>query len=499
MDNHALLFKRLMENTPESVFFKDLNSRFIAINTTCAAKFGLESPEEAIGKTDFDFFAIEHAQIALEDEHQIIATQQPIINKEEREVFNDESRTVAWASTSKYPLLDDDGTVIGTYGITRDITEKKYQYEEIQRLKDQMESLLNSVPNMIFVKDEFGRFVLANDAAQKYLDPLNQNIIGKTDVELGIPNERAHRYMQTEAAVIATQKTAFQPEEKTIRNDGVEFWHQATKVPFTLENGRPGVLTVTTDVSKRIQYEVDLLDSLNVISKQNERLSNFAHIVSHNLRNHAGGISMLSSLIQVSESDEEKNELIEMLESASERLNDTIADLNEIIDKQSKAETSLKLLDISEVLDGVKEVLATEIKANDVEFREEIEPGLCFKYSPAYLDSILLNLCSNAIKYRHPDRTPKVYVKAWREQDKVHLQVSDNGRGIDLQKHASNVFGMYKTFHNNDNAKGIGLYITKNQIEALGGSIGIESEPEVGTTFTIDFGKQHRNKMLSPA
>ncbi|MCR9130994.1 MAG: PAS domain-containing sensor histidine kinase [bacterium] len=498
MDNHALLFKRLMENTPESVFFKDLNSRFIAINTTCAAKFGLENPEEAIGKTDFDFFAIEHAQVALEDEHQIIATQQPIINKEEREVFNDENRTVAWASTSKYPLLDEDGTVIGTYGITRNITEKKAQYEEIQHLKNQMESILNAVPNMIFVKDEYGRFVLANEAAKNYLGSEFGDIIGKTDYELGVPEERADQYRNIEKEVIATQKTAFHPEEKTYRRDGTEFWHQTIKVPFTLGNGKPGVLSVTTDVSKRIQYEVELLDSLNVISKQNERLSNFAHIVSHNLRNHAGGISMLSSLIQVSESTEEKEELIGMLESASERLNETIADLNEIIDKQSKAEIDLKLLDFREVLDGVKEVLATEIKTHGVEFIEEIEPGLYFRYSPAYLDSILLNLCSNAIKYRHPDRAPEVHIKVWREQEKVHMQISDNGRGIDLEKHAASIFGMYKTFHGNENAKGIGLYITKNQIESLGGSILIESEPDSGTTFTIDFGKQHRNKMLTP-
>ncbi len=499
MNNHALLFKRLMENTPGSVFFKDLNGRFIAINKTCATKFGLERPEEAIGKTDFDFFAIEHAQIAMEDEQMVIATQQPIVSKEEREVFNNVDRTVKWASTSKYPLLDDDGTIIGTYGITQDITEKKLQFEEVERLRKQVESILNSVPNLIFIKDEFGRYVLANEAAKRYFDPINGDIIGKTDVDLGVPQHRAEKYIETEAEVIASKKQAFYPEEKTIRKDGVECWHQTTKLPFTLANGRPAVLSVTTDVSKRIQYEVDLIESLNVISKQNERLSNYAHIVSHNLRNHAGGISMLVSLIQIAESDEEKNESIDMLEGASERLNETIADLNEIIDNQSKVETDLKNLDFQHVLNGVKEVLATEIKSKNVNLIEDIESGLFIKYSPAYLDSILLNLCSNAIKYHHPDRTPEIYIKAWRVNDKVNLLIRDNGQGIDLNKHGKNIFGMYKTFHDNHNAKGIGLYITKNQVESLGGSIKVESEPGAGSTFTVDFGKQHRDTMLVPS
>ena len=107
------------------------------------------------------------------------------------------------------------------------------------------------------------------------------------------------------------------------------------------------------------------------------------------------------------------------------------------------------------------------------------------KYNPAYLESILLNFISNSIKYAHPDRTPIITLSF--DKIKNEMKISDNGLGIDLKKYGSSLFGMYKTFHNNKDAKGIGLFITKNQIEAMGGKISIESEPNVGTTFTVYF------------
>ncbi len=494
MISKTLLFERLMDNFTESVYFKDLESRFIAINKSCAEKFGLKSPEEAINKTDFNFFAIEHAQKAMEDEQQIMATLQPIINIEEREVFNDEARTVKWTSTSKFPLFDENNELIGTYGITKDITDEKQHFEEIRRLKEQVESILNTVPSMIFVKDLHGRYIMANKAAKEYFDPKKLEIIGKTDEELGISKERAERYTQTDQKVIETQRPAFYAEEKTTDWEGNDHWHQTIKVPFSqAEKDELAALSVITDVTKRIEYEAELTESLNVIQKQNERLSNFAHIVSHNLRNHAGGISMLIELVGDAQTPSEKRELFDLLTKASNRLNETIADLNEIMDTQNKTEVELKNINFKSTLNGIKEVLETEIRVNDATFEEEIEADLTFIYSPAYLESILLNLITNAIKYKG-EEAPHIKLKVWKEDERTHMIIEDNGRGINLEKHGDKLFGMYKTFHDNSNAKGIGLYITKNQIEALGGSITVESKPNEGTMFTVDFGEQREKK-----
>ena len=110
------------------------------------------------------------------------------------------------------------------------------------------------------------------------------------------------------------------------------------------------------------------------------------------------------------------------------------------------------------------------------------------RFVPAYMESILLNLLTNAIKYKHPDRDAKIHFESGiTEEGKGFLKISDNGQGIDMEKFGDKVFGMYKTFHHNTDAVGIGLFITKNQIESQNGSIEVESEVGVGTTFTIGF------------
>jgi signal transduction histidine kinase len=101
------------------------------------------------------------------------------------------------------------------------------------------------------------------------------------------------------------------------------------------------------------------------------------------------------------------------------------------------------------------------------------------------MESILQNLLTNALKYSHPDRQPHIICHTMKERNHIYLIFEDNGIGIDLERYGDKVFGMYKTFHQNPDAKGIGLFITRNQIEALGGTIKIESTVNIGTKFTI--------------
>src|SRR5690606_37667081 len=100
---------------------------------------------------------------------------------------------------------------------------------------------------------------------------------------------------------------------------------------------------------------------------------------------------------------------------------------------------------------------------------------------------IIQNLISNAIKYKNPDRAPVILIESYIENNIVKLRVKDNGLGIDLERNGDKIFGFRKTFHKHPDAKGLGLFITRNQIETLGGKIYVESKPNIGTTFTIEF------------
>ena len=120
----------------------------------------------------------------------------------------------------------------------------------------------------------------------------------------------------------------------------------------------------------------------------------------------------------------------------------------------------------------------------------DIDPKLKVKSVPAYLESIILNLMTNAVKYRNPERESKIELKAVKENNHVVFSVTDNGLGIDMQRYGNKLFGMYKTFHNHKDARGLGLYIIKNQIEAMGGNIQADSTPGKGSTFKVYFNEE---------
>src|SRR5689334_22884307 len=130
LEDEIFLLETLMENVPDSIYFKDRQSRFTRINRYAAARFGVESPALAVGRTDFDFFTDEHAAKALRDEQEIIRTGQPMVNVEEKETRADGD--VRWISTTKLPLRDRAGRIIGTFGISRDISERKAAEAQLQ-------------------------------------------------------------------------------------------------------------------------------------------------------------------------------------------------------------------------------------------------------------------------------------------------------------------------------------------------------------------------------
>jgi diguanylate cyclase (GGDEF)-like protein/PAS domain S-box-containing protein len=146
-------FNTLMDNITESIFFKDLKSRCVRINKACARKYGVDSPEDAIGKTDFDFFSDEHAKQAFEDEKKIIKSGKPILNFEEKETFK--NKPDRWASTSKFPWYDEKGNIMGTFGITGDITEKKKAEQEIKYLS--FHDTLTGLYNRAYFEEELKR------------------------------------------------------------------------------------------------------------------------------------------------------------------------------------------------------------------------------------------------------------------------------------------------------------------------------------------------------
>lgn len=534
--NSSHLLNLLMKHVPFSIYFKDRESRFIKISHACAKKFGVDDPEDAVGKTDFDFFDKEHAQKAYEDDQKIIKTGKPIIDILESEGSKELQKGKHWASTSKFPFYDNKGNIIGTFGITGDVKGQIFAEEALRKSEKKYRNIFDNIQDVFYRTDNNGIVTEISPSIEKYSGYKRSEIIGSsvstfyyyqkdreslmaellqsgkvTDYEVRLKTSSgklvytsvtshtitndAGKILGIEGIMrdISERKTAeielrksdetltklseqvpgtiyqFQqfpdgsscfpfasngikdnyevtPEE--VKKDATKAigrthsedldrlvdsinhsYHTLTdwELEYRVDLPKQGVRWLygssrpekqrdgsviwhgyITDVTDRKEKERALSKTMDIVSDQNKRLLNFAHIVSHNLRNHASNISMILSILDEEEEEEIKTDFFGHLHTASERLNETIDDLNKIVDQQTIDENNIQEIDFNEYLSKIKEILSTEILSKKVKIKKSIPEGFAIDYNPAYLESILLNLISNAIKYRHPDRDPVI-------------------------------------------------------------------------------------------
>ena len=251
------------------------------------------------------------------------------------------------------------------------------------------------------------------------------------------------------------------------------------------------------DVKRRLAEKKIILTNKNLektvnsrteyLLNQNKQLENFTHMVSHNLRSHVSNLNSLLYFYKDEETAEEKDFLIDKFEKTVDNLGNTLNDLLEIIRIKQDSKKENEKLVFEDTFSKIKEIFEGKITETKAEITTDFSKAPEIKYSPVYLESIMQNLLSNALKYSSPERIPVISFKTTIINDEIQLEVNDNGLGIDLIKHGSQIFGLNKVFHRHPEAKGVGLFITKAQIEGMGGEIFINSEVNKGTTFTIVF------------
>lgn len=285
-----------------------------------------------------------------------------------------------------------------------------------------------------------------------------------------------------------TEGKPFDVEIKMVTKNNREFWARAIGKPVFNDNKDIiGVRGVFQDINTSKEKELNLQRTSNIVASQNKRLFNFAHIVSHNLRSHTSNLTLVLEFLNSIDDVNEKLELLKSIDDIAISLNETIEHLNEVVTIQTSTNKSKVSVSFDSTINLVKKSISQIIAKNNTTIHTDFSNLETIDYIPAYLESILLNLITNAIKYKHPDRSPLIYIKTYKDNSNAILEITDNGLGIDLEKFGHKIFGMYNTFHLNKDAKGIGLFITKNQIEALNGEITVESKVNQGTTFKIKF------------
>ncbi|QSE97573.1 sensor histidine kinase [Fulvivirga lutea] len=224
----------------------------------------------------------------------------------------------------------------------------------------------------------------------------------------------------------------------------------------------------------------------NKLKKQNSQLLSFAHITSHDLRSHVSSIHSLLALHSATSQVKEQKEYLEMLKNEADNLMVSITEMNDVIRINEGEDLKWELVSFDEMLIEAKKNL-TGLLSEEVEIQSNFDDLTSIIYPRVYLKSILFNLLSNAIKFRNPDAQCLIKLRTIEVAGQNILTVTDNGLGIDMNKYGDKIFNKNKVFHGEKSNRGVGLYMIKNQIESLGGSISVSSEVGQGTKFTIIF------------
>ena len=221
------------------------------------------------------------------------------------------------------------------------------------------------------------------------------------------------------------------------------------------------------------------------LENKNRQLSSFAHIASHNLRAPVSNLLVLKDFYKENTDLKDKAMLFSKVEIVIDRLNET---LNELIDSL-KIQGNKDIIFDTVTFDTLFAKILAIFDIQILDSKAVVTANFCeaptIEYPKLYLESILLNLLSNAIRYRAPNRITQIHFRTEIKNNEIILIVTDNGLGIDLKKYGHKLFGLNNTFHRHPDSKGVGLFMTKTQIEAVGGSINVESEVDKGSTFKI--------------
>jgi PAS domain S-box-containing protein len=538
----ADLLNALMESIPDSIYFKDGASRFTCINNAQAATLGLESPEMAIGKTDFDFFTPEHAKDAFDDEQRLIETREPVIDKVERIRRGDGE--FRWVSATKVPLMNRDGEVLGIAGISRDITERKNSELERQvlfrimqgvsltdKLSDQLQLIHQAIGEVVYAKNCY--VALLDEATgllhfEFYVDehdqvpqpqPASEGLTGllmKKNCPLLLTDKQQRQMVaQGEVQVMGTVSASWLGIPLRAANATI-----GALVVKSYENSAafsPKDVELLTSVGSQIAMTIqqkkaqDQLErTAAMLSQSNRELQDFASVASHDLQEPLRKIQAFGDRLK-SKCGEQLTDVghdyLERMLNAAQRMQTLINDLLTFSRVTTKAQPFSKV-DLAVV---AREVLSDlEVRIEQSGGAVEVSELPVIDADPVQMRQLLQNLIANALKFRKPDEPPLVKIFAesnspnaegatWAlaSSEVWQISVADNGIGFD-EKYLNRIFTVFQRLHgrNSYEGTGVGLAVCRRIAERHGGSITARSQPDRGATFIVKLpANQHiRNK-----
>ncbi len=398
-------------------------------------------------------------------------------------------------SITYFPTIDKiHNKVIGICIQIKDITESTKIKDEILKQKLFYEDILNNLPTDIAVLDSKMKYLFINPKAISNVEVRNY-MIGKDDFEYAalknIKTDFAARRKALFTEVATTGKPITFDDIHTDLN-GKDVVILRKYFPVYKNGEIEMMLGYGLDISairesenetKRSEKELQIAN--NKLQKNYAQLMQYSYIVSHNLRAPIANLIGLAGCFHDSK-DNYNQTIINHIKESSQRIDEILRDLNVILSIKEEINSSKIIIDLERITNETLNDLKKDITLSEAIITTDFSQIKIINSVHSFIQSIFYNLISNAIKYRSIDRTCNIHIKTIKEEGNLIIKFADNGIGIDLVKHGTKIFGIYKRFHKNvASGTGVGLHLIKEQIETLGGTISVESTPGIGTEFTI--------------
>ena len=492
------LLEALMETIPDDIYFKDRDGRFLRINQAKALRSGLTDPHTARGKTDADFFQTEHADSSLAQEREIMDSETPLVDKIERLVWPDGH--ISWVSATKVPLRDYSGRIIGTVGISRDVTQHHETEAALQVERDRLRTLIDNLPDHIFIKDRNGRFVTVNSTLVLSLGKQSEaELVGRSDREI-FDSATAKIFEADDQRVMTTGLMLFNREEELVTSEGFRRTILTTKVPLRTTTGEiVGLIGICRDITERKLAEEELRRAKDAAEVASRAKSDFLANMSHEIRTPMNAVIGMTELLLGTNLQSEQREYLETIRDSADSL---LGIINDILDfskiESGKFELESYPIEVREWLGDAVRTLGIRAHAKKIELAFEIEEAV-----PQFilgdglrLRQIILNLVGNAIKFTEAGEV-LVSVKVAQqtaERVKLHFIVRDTGIGMTPEQ-LSRVFDAFEQADTSMTRRfggtGLGLSISSRLASLMGGQIKAQSVFGQGSTFdfVVDFTK----------
>jgi PAS domain S-box-containing protein len=479
IENEVRRLSLVAEKTSNCVIITDTNRLIVWVNESALRLTGY-SRFEIIGQSpamfQFEKTSQETRALIREKLSRLEEVNTEILN---RDKFGNEY----WLDINIVPLFDEENVHIGFMAVEIDITERVKFELELRKSEENYRSILENSSEMIHTTDNNGRLVWANRSWKEKLGLADQQIEG-LDLVKFLDHKTLEEFQRVIPCLMKGENVT-DLDCVFLSTEGRALNLEGRAIPVYENDEIIGSQAYLHDITSIRKAENDLKHLLELTQQQNERLRNFTHIVSHNLRSHSANLSGLIKLMGHEWPEFNDNVYFANFQTAVNNLMDVIHNLSEVALIQSEDDKPMQTVSLKNSVEksiatvfGLAENAKVEIQFNtDQDWRIWADSG--------YVDSIVLNLLTNAIKYKSDQRKAIVTIDIQQADEFVRLDVKDNGLGIDLDRQGRKIFGMYKTFHKHPDARGVGLFLTKNQVEALGGRIEVASKVDEGTVFSV--------------